>query len=98
MAVDAAQFLIDYPEFEPLHQEDAAMVEAACARAERRIGDTWDANVRDDIVKLQAAAMLANTPAGRAARLSEPGMESSYHCELKERKKAHAYANTRVTL
>lgn len=96
MAVTTSQFLVSYPEFEPIHQEDSAMVDAAVARAERRLGDQWDAGVRDDIVMLQAAAMLANTPAGRAARLSEPGKESSYHCELKERKKAHAFALNRV--
>jgi hypothetical protein len=79
-----------------MHAEDAPLIAAVIARAERRIGDLWPAEVRDDIVELQAAHMLALSPAGRNAKLSEPGMPTAYECELKERKKGNAFARLRI--
>ncbi|MES2384525.1 MAG: hypothetical protein V4593_08245 [Pseudomonadota bacterium] len=96
MAVTAESFLEAYPEFQPLAEEQVALVPAVLARAERRIGDAWPADVRDDIVELQAAHMLSLTPAGRNARLSEPGKPTAYQEELCERKKGFAFGRARI--
>ncbi len=96
MATTSAQFLIEYPEFLPLSEEQTALVPAVLARAERRIGDSWDADVRDDIVYLQCAHMLSLTPSGRNAKLSAPGKPTAYQEELCERKKGHAFGRMRI--
>lgn len=96
MAVTVESFLVAYPEFVPMHTEDAPLVAAVLARAERRIGDLWPATIRDDVVELQAAHMLALSPAGRNAKLSEPGTKTAYECELHERKRGNAFARLRV--
>lgn len=96
MAVAAATFLVVYPEFGSLHTEDAALVVAALAIAERRFGDAIPTAVRDDFVMLQCAAILANGPWGRNARLSDPKGNSQYATDLRERKKAFAFSRSRV--
>lgn len=96
MAVTTTQLLENYPEFVPLHAEDNALVIAVLARAERRIGTAWPAEVRDDIVMLQAADMLARTPMGRNANLSAEGAPTMYGEDLTVRKTAFACARSRV--
>ena len=96
MSVTANSFLLAYPEFTPLHAEDATLIPAVLARAERRIGNLWRTDLRDDIVELQCAHMLAMSPAGRNARLSEPGKETAYQCELKALKKGNAFGRFRT--
>lgn len=96
MAVTVEQFLVEYPEFAPLYVEDEPLVEAVVARADRRVSPSWPADTRDDIVYAQAADTLARSPMGRNARLSEKDGETSYAQDLKERKKAHAFARSRV--
>lgn len=96
MAVTVDSFLEAYPEFAPMHAEDAAIVPAVLARAERRIGNTWTESVRDDIVELQCAHMLALMPAGRNAKLSEPGAPTAYEADLKVRKAGNAFAKYRI--
>lgn len=95
-APTAASFLIDYPEFAPLHAAASALVDAVLARADRRITAEWPAGTRDDMVKLQAADMLARTPMGRNAQLSEPGKPTTWGEDLLERKKAFACARSRI--
>lgn len=95
-APTAAAFLIDYPEFTLIHAEDTPLVDAVLARADRRIGPEWPEDVRDDIVMLQAADMLARTPMGRNAMLSEPGAPTAYSEDLLARKKAFACGRSRV--
>jgi hypothetical protein len=89
-------FLVEYPEFTPLHAEDEPLVTAVLARAERRIGSAWPEEVRDDIVYLQMADTLARTPMGRNANLSAPGEPTTYSQDLKCRKKAFACGRSRV--
>ncbi len=96
MAVTVDSFLEAYPEFAPMHAEDETLVPAVLARAERRIGNVWTESVRDDIVELQLAHMLALMPAGRNAKLSEPGSPTAYECDLKERKKGNSFAKYRI--
>lgn len=98
MTVTATTFLIDYPEFEPLHAEDSALITAVLGRAERRITPSWPEDTRDDMVSLQAADMLARTPMGRNAKLSSPDyrVRTSYAEELDQRKKAYAFGRSRV--
>lgn len=96
MAVTAASFLVAHPEFEPLNTEDPDLITAVLARAERRIGDIWREDLRDDIVELQCAHMLAMTPAGRNARLSKPGAPTAYQHELKCLKRGNAFAKLRI--
>lgn len=96
MAVTADSFLEAYPEFQALHEEDAALVPAVIARAELRIGDTWRETLRDIAVELQAAHMLALSPAGRNAKLSEPGKPTAYWSELQCLKKGNAFGRFRV--
>jgi hypothetical protein len=91
-----AGFLVEYPEFEPLHAEDDALVTAVLARAERRIGSAWPEEVRDDIVYLQCADTLSRTPMGRNANLSKQGEPTTYSDDLKDRKKAFACGRSRV--
>lgn len=79
-----------------MHAEDVALIPAVIARAELRIGNTWRADVRDAIVELQTAHMLALSPSGRNAKLSMPGEPTAYECELKERKKGNAFALYRI--
>lgn len=96
MAVTTASLIEAYPEFAPLSEQYPDLVDAVIARAERRIGPSWPDEIRDDIVELQACHMLAMSPAGRNAKLSEPGMPSSYQYELKLRKKGFAFGRLRV--
>src|SRR5688572_7923419 len=96
MAVTVESFIEAFPEFTTLSEEQTALVPAVLARAERRIGDSWSDEIRDDIVELQAAHMLAMSPAGRNAKLSEPGVKTAYEEELALRKKAHAFGRMRI--
>ena len=101
MAVDSATFLDNYPEFAALQFEDVAdgttYVAAVLARAERRISsDISPEALRDDFVMLQAADMLAMSPWGRAARLSEPGKPTAWCEDLERRKKAYGFARSRI--
>jgi hypothetical protein len=96
VAVTVNSFLEAYPEFTALSEEQVLLVPAILARAERRIGDSWEEEIRDDIVELQAAHMLALTPAGRAAKLSSPGEPTAYQEELMVRKKGHAFGRMRI--
>lgn len=98
MTVTASSFLVAYPEFEPLHAEDNALVVAVIARAERRIGSAWPAEVRDDIVELQVADILARSPMGRSANLSQKGEPTTYQEDLECRKKAFGCGRSRVIL
>jgi hypothetical protein len=96
MAVTAESFLVAFPEFEPLNTEYEDLIPAVLERAERRIGDVWREDLRDDIVELQTAHMLSLTPAGRNAKLSEPGKPTAYECELKRLKSGNAFAKLRI--
>jgi hypothetical protein len=97
MAVTAESFLLAYPEFEPIHEQQTTLIAAVIARAELRITASWEpADQRDQAVELQAAHMLALSPAGRNAKLSLPGEETAYEAELKARKKGYAFARLRV--
>lgn len=96
MTVTAASFLVAYPEFVPLHEDDETLVPAVLERAERRVGDLWREDLRDDIVELQTAHMLALTPMGRNAKLSEPGKPTAYQEELHCLKKSNAVARYRT--
>jgi len=92
VAVTAASFLVAYPEFALL---DEGYVTAVLARAERRIGDHWREDLRDDIVELQTAHMLALSPAGRNAKLSEPGKPTAYEADLKMLRKGNGFGHYR---
>ncbi len=96
MTVSTASFIEAYAEFEPLSEQYPNLVDAVIARAERRISISWPDEIRDDIVELQVAHLLAMTPAGRNAKLSEPGMPTAYQEELKLRKKGFAFGRLRV--
>lgn len=97
MAVTADSFLEVFPEFLPLHEEQETLIPAVLARAERRIGDNWPSDEdRDDAVELQAAHMLALSPAGRNAKLSEPGQPTAYQQELACLKRGNAFAKSRI--
>lgn len=97
MAVTVESFLEAYPEFIPLSETQTALVAAVLARAEVRIGNNWDSDEqRDLVVELQCAHMLSLSPAGRSAKLSEPGTKTSYECELHQIKKGNAFAKLRV--
>jgi uncharacterized protein DUF4054 len=96
VTVSAASFLVAYPEFAPMHAEDATLIPAVLARAERRIGNVWREDLRDDAVELQCAHMLSLMPSGRNAKLSEPGKETAYQCALKELKSGNAFARYRI--
>jgi hypothetical protein len=96
MTATTAQFLVEYPDFVTLHAEDAPLIAAALARAERRISPTWPEETRDDMVYLTCADMLACGPWGRNAKLSEPGKPTAYRTELRERKMAHGVGRSRI--
>jgi hypothetical protein len=96
VSVSAADFLISYPEFTPLHTEDAPLVDAVLARAARRLKGPWPSDVLVDMIMLSAADMLARGPWGRDAKLSAPGSTTSYAEELTIRKKAFACGRSRV--
>lgn len=96
MAVTAATFILEYTEFQPLHAEDNDLVERVCARADRRTSVDWPEATRDDAVMLRAAHMLALTPMGRNAKLSEPGKPTAYQQELDCMIKAFACARSRI--
>jgi hypothetical protein len=96
MAVTAESFLLAYPEFKTLPAEDTTLVAAMLARAERRVGNMWRADLRDDIVELTCAHMLSLTPSGRNAQLSEPGSPTAYQRDLKCLMKANAFARMRI--
>jgi hypothetical protein len=97
--ITVANFLIDYPEFQPLHDEDggAVFLAAVLARADRHISPSWPEETRADAVFLQCADNCAQSPMGRNAKLSEKGdAETSYAKELRCRKTAFAAGRSRV--
>jgi hypothetical protein len=96
MAVTAASFLVAFPEFAPMHSEDAALVPAVLARAELRVGNIWRENLRDHIVELTCAHMLAMMPSGRNAKLSMPGAKTAYQEDLCMLAKSNAFGKYRV--
>jgi hypothetical protein len=96
VAHTVASFIADYAEFAPMAETDETLVAAYLARAERRIGSAWPAAVRDDIVALQCAHMLALSPWGRNARMSDASGASAYGDDLALRKKGFACARSRV--
>ncbi len=96
MATTTAQLIIEYPEFAVLNEQDAAYVTAVLARAERRVSPTWPADTRDDMVYLRAAHMLALSPMGRDAKLSDKHGVTSYGQELQARIAANAVGRGRV--
>lgn len=97
MTVSVAQFLVEFPEFAPMHDEDPAFLAAVLARADRHISPSWPTETRDDLVYLQCADNCAQSPMGRNAKLSEKGdAETSYAKELACRKKAFAAGRSRV--
>lgn len=96
MAVTAETFVREYPEFQPLHAEDSELVERVCARADRRTSADWPEATRDDAVMLRAAHILAMTPMGRCAKLSEPGKPTAYQQDLDRMIKAFACARMRM--
>lgn len=82
-----AEFRTLYPEFEPTPD---AMLAAALADAESRVGDSWGAGNRDEIVGLETAVRLAAGPMGRAAQLQRREGVSTYEEQLQQRKEANA--------
>ncbi len=96
MTVTAASFLVAYPEFAAIHEADETLVPAVLERAELRIGDMWRDGLRDVAVELQTAHMLALSPAGRNAKLSEPGQPTAYQRDLQQLKRGNAFGRFRT--
>ncbi len=96
MAVTAESFIAAYPEFREIHAEDAGLVALHLARAEILVGDIWRENLRDQIVELRTAHRLALSPAGRNAKLSEPGAPTAYERDLKCLMRGNAFARLRT--
>ena len=96
MSVTAESFIAAYPEFASIHDEDAELVALHIARAEALVGDTWRSDIRDQIVELRVAHRLAMSPAGRNAKLSEPGAPTAYERDLKCLMKGNAFAKLRI--
>jgi hypothetical protein len=91
--VTLVEFRDRFPEFEPT---DDAMVTAQLAAAELFVSDSWDDSERDEIVALRAASLIATSPVGRQAGLSDPKKGiSTYDRRLKERLDAHACCYSR---
>ena len=66
MAVDAASFIIDFPEFS---ETDTALIDAKIADAVGRVSaETW-ADLTDQGVKYLAAHLIAMSPLGEQSRL-----------------------------
>jgi hypothetical protein len=92
MSVDAAGFLLLYPEFTPA---GTALITAKIAEAEEQVSDTFATDRRDYIVALQTAAILAESPQGRNARLDPKG-RNIYAERLQDEQWAHACAFNRI--
>jgi hypothetical protein len=86
--VTLVEFRARFPEFEPTNDD---MVTAQLAAAELFVSDSWDTDERDEIVALRAASLIATSPVGRQAGLSDPKKGiSTYDRRLEERLDAHA--------
>lgn len=96
MAATTAQLVIEYPEFAVMNDQDPAYVAAVLARADRRTSPTWPSDTRDDMVYLRAAHILALSPMGRDAKLSDKHGVTSYGQELAARIAANGVGRGRV--
>lgn len=92
-----AEFLVLFHEFAALAVEDGGteLIDGALARAARRVSDSWG-DKRDDVIGLTTAHMLALSPWGRNARLSDAKNVTTYGVELDAMKRGHAFARHRV--
>lgn len=95
--MDSAAFVVIFPEFSALLAEDAALIAAALARAERRVSDSWG-DRRDDVVALTTAHQLALSPWGRNARMVSKDGSTTYGDELSNWKRGHACARNRAVV
>lgn len=90
----AAELRTRFPEFGPTAD---ATVTAALAAAELFVSDTWDADQAEEVIALKAASIIATSPVGRAAKLSDPKTGiSAYDKRLRELYESHACCLSRV--
>jgi hypothetical protein len=90
-APDTAGFLVAFPEFA---SAGSGTLDAAVSDAILETSDTWG-DQYNSIVYLRAAARLADSPQGRAARHAAK-TTNTYRDRLMRLEKAHACANLRI--
>ncbi|MCK9603430.1 MAG: hypothetical protein M0R66_03645 [Candidatus Omnitrophica bacterium] len=93
--MNPTEFATLHPEFRPTVAVEADYVTAVLAAVEVRVSDSW-ADEREEIIALEAASTIAQSPLGRAAQLLDSDGESTYSRELARRYAAHAYAYARI--
>lgn len=78
MAVSAAQFLVEFPEFGPTNTQRPGLIEAKLEHASRFVSARLWGTRYDRGVYLKAAHLLAMTPYGENARLHKTSPETVY--------------------
>lgn len=89
MAIDRASFILRFPEFA---RADTAAVTQAIADVDENTSDTYDTEeLREYVVMLRTADVLASSPSGRDAQVTTPeGPMTSYGLRLQQILQAHA--------
>lgn len=89
-----AELCSRFPEFNATADEQLV---AALTAAELDVSDSWGEAQRLEVVALRAASIVATSPVGRAAGLSNPKTGiSTYDLQLREMYKAHACCLSRL--
>lgn len=63
-----SDFLVLFPEFSPVAEQQPGLIPATIAQVELRVSDSWG-DEREEIIGLETAASIAAGPQGRAAQL-----------------------------
>lgn len=88
MAITPQELRNRRPEFRDLTDPQLA---SALERAERRISETtFPADVRDDVVALEAARLIADSPFGQQAKLQLKDGRTIYDKELERMKRSYS--------
>jgi hypothetical protein len=80
-----SDFLVLFPEFSPVAEQQPGLIPATIAQVELRVSDSWGAE-REEIIGLETAASIAAGPQGRAAQLIAKDGTTTYSRALAGRK------------
>ena len=81
----ADDFLVLFPEFAAVAEQQPLLIPAVIAQVELRVSDSW-LGEREEIIGLETAASIAAGPMGRAAQLIAKDGTTTYSRALAERK------------
>jgi hypothetical protein len=80
-----SDFLVLFPEFSPVAEQQPGLIPATIAQVELRVSDSWE-DEREEIIGLETADAIARGPMGRAAQLIAKDGTTTYSRILDQRK------------